>query len=217
MANTKQKSKAKRKPTWTVSKEPTMKKKNKPLYKRYRDASKGKRPPVASAALVLPARTKMGRPSILENEELICTILERMAAGENLLSICSDEGMPEARTVIGCTLRNPEFKKRYDEAVEIRSHVWGEQLKQISDTPNVMEKITRTTGGKNGDTETVFTSDALEHRKLQIGTVQWIIARQNSKSYGDKVQTENKTDHNINIKVIKRIFVEPNGKIIEHD
>jgi hypothetical protein len=58
---------------------------------------------------------KRGRPSTysFERAEVIC---ERLAYGESLRQICSDETMPRRRTVFQWLAKYPEFARLYAEA-----------------------------------------------------------------------------------------------------
>ena len=56
---------------------------------------------------------------------------------------------------------------------------------QIADTPVEGKRVKVSEDG----TETV-TEDALGHRKLQIDTRRWLLARWDPKRYGDKVETQ---------------------------
>jgi len=188
--------------------------KNNFVSRRHHAASLGKRPPVEGAELILP-KAKAGRPSLYK-PEIYWPILERISAGESLIRICAEEGQPDANTVNGWVTRYPEFKEKYKEALALRTHHWAEQLVEIADTPEIMEKVITKTGGKEGDTEQVISGDAVEHRKLRIETRLKMMARHNRAEYGEKVETSGTMEHNHTIKVIRMHAVKPKPWI-EHE
>ena len=55
-------------------------------------------------------------------------ILNRIAAGESLLSICADEHMPCYRTVMNWAARREEFKKEYARARTIQAHALADEV-----------------------------------------------------------------------------------------
>lgn len=182
-------------------------------YHRHRAAAEGKREAVIGGELIIRPMTA-GRPSLCK-PEIYEPILKRLAAGASLISICAEVGQPDVTTVTGWCQRYPEFDKLYRQALALRTHVWGEQTLMIADTPVAFEKVTRVNSEKNGDSETVVTFDSPEHRKLQVDTRFKMMARHNRADYGEKIETDNKHEHNINIKTITRRVVRP--PVIDHE
>lgn len=127
-----------------------------------------------------------GRPS-LYTDELAQRICERLAAGESLLSICeSDPDMPAESTVRLWALDDREgFSARYARAREIGYLHMGDELLTIADTPQ--EGITVTEKATGTETRT---GDMIEHRKLQVDTRKWMLARMLPKVFGDKYTHE---------------------------
>lgn len=127
----------------------------------------------------------MGRPS-LYTPELGARICERLAKGELLIDICESDEMPRYTTVLdwsGSTARRiPEFAEIYARAKELRLERMAEELVKLSDTPQLGEKV-KTSDGK---TE-IVTGDMIEHRRLQVETRKWLLARLAAKTYGDKL------------------------------
>ncbi len=194
---------------------PPVRKKKDITSRPHRLASLGKRPPVEGQELMLPPR-KAGRPEVY-TEALAAEILERIASGESVISICSNEGMPSSRTVINWALFRPEFKKLYDMAKEIQSHVFAARIQDVAENQMIGEKVTEYLD-KDGEVSStqVTRHDMLDHRKNLGENYKWLASRMNPKAYGDKVQTENTNTHNINIKKITRVFVNM-PKTIDHE
>lgn len=131
----------------------------------------------------------MGRPSKY-TPELGSTICERIAKGELLTSICDEPDMPAYYTVLdwsGSDVNRqiPAFAQMYARAKRDRLERMAEELIRIADTPQVGEK---TKTGKDG-TE-VTTGDMIEHRRLQVDTRKWLLARLAAHTYGDRVTQE---------------------------
>lgn len=110
----------------------------------------------------------MGRPSSF-TQETADAICERMAEGESLRSICSDEAMPARTTVRRWLDENEDFRSRYARARDERTDHFADEILEISD---------------EGDDEDV------QSRRLQVDTRKWLMARMAPKKYGDKVAVE---------------------------
>lgn len=111
--------------------------------------------------------------------EMICLGL---AEGHSLLSICEALGVPYS-TARDWEKNIPEHSANVARAREHGCHALAEQALQIADTPCLGE--VRTTKA-DGAVE-VRQEDMTAHRKLQIDTRKWLIARWLPKVYGDKV------------------------------
>lgn len=125
-----------------------------------------------------------GRPTLL-TYPLVNKICARLAEGESLRGICADEDMPNKATVMRWLAANTEFRDQYTRAREVQADFWAEQIIEISDTP---VEGTRTEDGKDG-TKTVR-EDMLGHRRLQVDTRKWLMARMAPKKYGDRLTQE---------------------------
>ena len=121
----------------------------------------------------------MGRPSSY-TQEIADTICERLAGGESVLSICSDSEMPAQSTVFLWLLRNPTFSENYARARTAWAESEFERMMQIADTPQLGIKTKTTDKGTE-----VIEGDMTEHRKLQVDTRKWALARMFPKKYGD--------------------------------
>jgi len=126
----------------------------------------------------------VGRPSKF-TQTLADNICERIANGESLRSICSDEKYPAARTVHRWMSENEEFCQQYARACEEREAGIFDEMLEISDTPLIGEKRKVTDKG-----EEVSIGDNVERARLMLDARKWVLSRMNPKKYGDKVQTE---------------------------
>lgn len=80
---------------------------------------------------------------------------------------------------------NPEFQDQYARAREAQADYWAEQIIEISDTPLLGVRTEESDTG----TKTVQ-EDMLGHRRLQVDTRKWLMARMAPKKYGDKITQE---------------------------
>lgn len=129
---------------------------------------------------------RSGRP-VTYTEPVAEKILHRLMNGETLKGICRDEYMPPDSTVRLWALDDREgFAARYARAREIGYHVMADDLVEIADTPVIGEKRKTDEQGN----EEVTTGDMIEHRRLQVDTRKWMLARALPKIYGDKLNVD---------------------------
>ncbi len=121
----------------------------------------------------------MGRPSDY-TAELADSICDRLAGGESLLKICESDDFPEQATIFRWLSKNPSFCENYARARQFWAHSEFEKLMQIADTPQEGVKTRTTDKGLE-----VTTGDMTDHRRLQVDTRKWALARMFPKVYGD--------------------------------
>lgn len=127
----------------------------------------------------------MGRPSTF-TAELAAKICEQLAAGLSLRAICREEGMPDRETVARWVVNDVNgFAAKYAQARDFGLDALAEETIEIADTPRIGTKsVSKATGLE------VTEGDMVEHRKLQVSTRQWYLAKLAPKKYGDKQQIE---------------------------
>ena len=115
-------------------------------------------------------------------------VLQRLADGESLNAICNDADMPAESTVRSWARDDVDgFAAKYARAREIGYDRLGEEILRIADTPQLGEiRTAKADGG-----EEVKYADMIEHRRLQVDTRKWMLAKMLPKKYGDKI------DHNV--------------------
>jgi hypothetical protein len=129
-----------------------------------------------------------GRPSIF-TPELASEICHRLADGETLTAICRDANMPHERTVRDWARDDVQgFSPQYARARETGYHRMFDQIIDIADTPVIGTK-TITKG--NGEVQTIV-GDMIEHRRLQVDTRKWALAKALPKIYGDRLAVDAK-------------------------
>lgn len=140
-------------------------------------------------------RKKMGRPTIY-SAELATTLCDYLARGESLRTACAHKGMPDVKTVFNWfsesnkELWRNDFLQQYTRAKQEAADMLAEQILDISNTP-AKGKVTttRTTTDKDGNAVTITEvreDDMLGHRRLQVDTRKFLMAKMKPKIYGDK-------------------------------
>lgn len=128
---------------------------------------------------------KVGRPSDYTDElaEIICL---RLAEGESLRSVCSDDGMPSKQAVLRWLARNEEFRAQYVRAKEEGAEAIAEELFDIADdgSNDWMEKL-----DKEGNAVGYqLNGEHVQRSKLRIDTRKWYLSKIMPKKYGDRIQ-----------------------------
>lgn len=126
----------------------------------------------------------MGRPSSF-TPEAAAEICERLANGESLRSITSNDRMPSQATVFRWLAGNEEFRKQYAHAREAQADTLADEIVHIADTPMEGTVVTLKEWG-----EEIKTGDMIEHRKLRVDARKWYAAKLAPKKYSEKQQVE---------------------------
>lgn len=95
-------------------------------------------------------------------------ILEGLAQGKSLTSICEPDDMPMLSSVVVWQARDPERSQAYTRAREIGAEATFEEIQSIAD-------------GVEPD------KDAVAKARVQIDTRKWQMSKVAPKRYGDKI------------------------------
>lgn len=112
-------------------------------------------------------------------------ILQRLACGHTLTSICRDMGVSPA-SVYRWTVANEDFARDFARARDFGDQVLEDEAVDISDT---MEEATETVDSfseKHGASSTVKKGDAVAHRRLRAEVRLKVVARRK----GAKIQLD---------------------------
>ena len=112
-------------------------------------------------------KKRTGRPSAY-SEEVADLICERLACGESLKRICSDEGMPAQSSVFKWLGENPSFSEKYVRAREAQAEALADEIVDIAD-------------GGSADPQ---------RDRLRVEARKWIASKLKPKKYGDKQSFE---------------------------
>lgn len=124
-----------------------------------------------------------GRPSTF-TQEIADRICARLATGQSLRAICrDDESMPPEATVRLWVIEDRQgFSAQYARAREIGYESMADELIEIADTPRIGTKSVSKASGIE-----ITEADMIEHRRLQVDTRKWMLAKMLPKRYGDKL------------------------------
>jgi len=157
---------------------------------------KSKEPVVGQQAKTPKTPKKMGRPTIY-SLELATELCGYLAMGESLRTACARKGMPSVKTVFlwlsesNEELWRDDFLHQYTRAKQEAADAMAEEILDISNTPTKGKvTVTRTSKDKDGNEVTVTEvreDDMLGHRRLQIDTRKFLMAKMKPKIYGDKM------------------------------
>ena len=113
-----------------------------------------------------------GRPSTY-SESIADAICERLAEGESLRAICSDDAMPCKAAVFRWLSEWPEFADQYARAREEQAETLADELVAIAD-------------GHGGEDSAVLTA----RDRLRVDARKWVASKLKPKKYGDRIQQE---------------------------
>lgn len=142
---------------------------------------------------------KVGGPKSAYSELLADTICSRIANGESLHKICSDDGYPTAGTVMNW-VSNPDptarfgFVEKFLMAKEIGYHLMADQIIAISDD-SAGDKYIKTL--PNGEEVEVINHETVQRDRLRVDSRKFILSKALPKIYGDRIQVE--TTINVNL------------------
>jgi hypothetical protein len=130
----------------------------------------------------------MGRPSSY-TEEVAQAICERIANGESLRAICSDEGMPDKSVVNRWLHQIDGFHAQYARARERQADHYADEVVEIADD-------------KDNDPNS---------RRVMIDARKWVAGKLRPKVYGEKTTIAGDADSPLTVKVesITRTIVDP--------
>lgn len=129
-----------------------------------------------------------GRPLSAVTQKIKDEVCTRLAGGESLRTICADAHMPNRSEVFTALYADEQFANQYARARKFWALAEFENMLDIADTPEQGEKTVVDDEG----TQTTY-ADMIEHRKLQVNTRQWGLARMNKTIFGEKIEINNTT------------------------
>jgi hypothetical protein len=135
---------------------------------------------------------EIGRPTIY-TPDVAAELFAYLAMGESLRTACAHDGIPSVPTVfrwLSTSNNEPwaaDFREQYARAKEEAADAMAEEILYIADTQVTGEiTVTKKTGKGDPVTET-RKEDMLGHRRLQIDTRKFLMAKMKPKRYGDKL------------------------------
>lgn len=124
-----------------------------------------------------------------EMAEIICM---RLAEGDSLRKICSDEDMPSKTSVFRWLAKNSSFRDQYAQAKEMGCQVWAEEIIDIADdgSNDWMEQL-----DKDGEVAGYrLNGEHVQRSKLRVDSRKWLLSKLAPKKYGDRMAVDQKTE-----------------------
>lgn len=109
-----------------------------------------------------------GRPSTFTHD-IADAICERLAEGESLRAICTDDDMPARRTVLDWLEKDEDFRAKYARAREAQADAMDDRILQVADAA---------------------TPENAAAARVKIDAYKWRASKLKPKVYGDKQQVE---------------------------
>jgi hypothetical protein len=127
---------------------------------------------------------KTGRPSEF-TQEVAKAICDRIAGGESLRSICSDDAMPGQTTVFRWLDADEAFREQYTRARDVQADTLFDEMLDIADDGrnDWMERH----GDEGETTGWRENGEAIRRSQLRIEARKWMAGKLKPKKYGDKI------------------------------
>lgn len=130
-----------------------------------------------------------GRPSTF-TEAIGDAICQRIADGQSVREICSDDDMPHMATFFRWLAKDEhkELREQYVRAKEAQAEFMADEINHIADdgSNDWMERFDKE-GNSIGWT---LNGEHVQRSKLRIDSRKWLLSKMLPKKYGDKIQTE---------------------------
>lgn len=149
----------------------------------------------------------MARPSDY-TQEIADAICERLADGESLRAICSEEEMPNKATVFRWLSKHTEFSDQYARARDEQAETLFDEILDIADDGrnDWMEK------NFGEETRWVENGEVLRRSQLRIDARKWMAGKLKPKKYSDKLQLAGDPENPVNVvHTVERRIVRPSN------
>lgn len=127
----------------------------------------------------------MSRPSEF-SQTVADAICERLAEGESLRTICSDDALPARSTVFKWLATADGFADQYARAREAQAEALFEDMLEIADDSSHDVKLV----GREGEEREVCDTEFVARAKLRVDTRKWMASKLAPKKYGDRIMQE---------------------------
>jgi hypothetical protein len=126
---------------------------------------------------------KTGRPTDY-TPELADKLLEKIASGDSLRSICETDEFPSKVTVLKWLAKDADFRAKYSAAKELGAEAIAEEIFDISDDGrnDWMEKLNFNGGVKGWEQN----GESVNRSKLRVDSRKWYLSKIMPKKYGEK-------------------------------
>lgn len=119
-----------------------------------------------------------------ERVRIQAEVCKRIALGESVRKICSDEHIPDQTTIYDWLSEDGNFSQQYARAREKQADFYLDQIIEISDDSTLDTDINPESGNE------ITNHEVIQRSKLRVDTRKWVMAKLAPKKYGEKVQQE---------------------------
>lgn len=137
----------------------------------------------------------IGRPSDY-SQELADAICERIADGESLRRICTDEDMPAKSTVFRWLSLNTAFSDQYAKAKEEQAESLFDEILDIADDGrnDYMSSV-----DDEGGLAYKLMGENIQRSRLRLDARKWMAGKLRPKKYGEKIEHEHSGSLNVSV------------------
>lgn len=133
----------------------------------------------------------MSRPTDF-NQEISDLICERIADGESLRAICSEDEMPNKATVFRWLNKHTEFRDQYARARDEQAETLFDEILDIADDGRNDWMAAR--GDDDEGAGWKENGEAIRRSQMRIDARKWMAGKLRPKKYGDKIEVDQKLD-----------------------
>lgn len=132
---------------------------------------------------VTDTRARDIKPRIVQSEEVLERIFERVAKGESLNRICSEPGMPARKTFYEWVAEDETVLRRYEFAMLMRADTYAEETIEIADDSTFDTRI-------DDEGREITNHEVINRSRLRVDARKWYASKLAPKKYGDRVVNE---------------------------
>jgi hypothetical protein len=131
---------------------------------------------------IAPAHAR--KPRIVHSDDLVSTILDRVAMGEPLSKVCGSANMPTRKSFFDWVAKDEEIRVKYEFAMQMRADLYADETITIADETSVEAR-------HDGEDVTLdLSTTAVARNRLRVDARKWYASKLAPKKYGDKTTTE---------------------------
>lgn len=139
-------------------------------------------------------------------QEVADAILDAIADGRSLRSICADDDMPATSTVCKWLTQFPAFAEQYARAREAQADALFDEVLEIADNGRNDWML------RHGDEDAgwVANGEHLQRSRLRVDARKWMAGKLAPKKYGEKITNEHTgPDGGPVVTEVRRVLVRP--------
>ena len=152
----------------------------------------------------------MPYPQSIRTPELENEILDRIAKGQSLVSICKQDGFPNPSTFFDWLLKDENLANKYTRAREVQADLLAEETIDISD--NGTNDWMESNDPKNKGYE--VNGEHIQRSRLRVDARKWFASKVAPKKYGERTAVEH--SGNVTHSLAARLDALDSPVVLEH-